>query len=284
MTNIEWILAILAVVVDIKWVLSFIIMWLVYKYALKPIFRDYKTYKTALHSGILLGIFIGMIVPTVAILITYEFNGQLLSEIRTTISLIEGKLDNWVNVAIFFVVLWTAIVALNQYKQNNKKMINTAKWNKKYLAYTQMNDYVKELETIRLDIDKIVIQHKLIKNENHANMSYTDRRRSKKSLTHLEVHDWVCTKKTVTNSSEYCVMKEDGAVLIRNLISIINIYETIAIGIKEDMLDKELIIASLKGVITSNFVFMKPYIDHRRSHHNNPKMGEEWERLYNQIK
>lgn len=169
----------------------------------------------------------------------------------------------------------SAIIALLKYKQDNA-------WNKKHLAYEKISSYVKELEDFRLDIDKAVIEMKAIENESKEIISFTDRRRINSPLTHEEVHKWVCKDTKVSKTSDMCSMSENGVIVIRNLLSIINTYEIIAIGIKSEMLDEDLVRESLEHVIIKNFEFFKPYIEHRRDKHEDKTLAEEWEILYSE--
>jgi len=167
----------------------------------------------------------------------------------------------------------SAIIALLKYKQDNA-------WNKKHLAYEKISFYVKDLEEFRLDIDKAVIKTQAIQNENGEVISFTDRRRIDNPLNHEEVHKWVCKDYQISETSDMCSMTEDGVSIIRNLLSIINTYEIIAIGIKSEMLDETLVKESLEHVIVKNFEFFKPYIEHRRDKHKDKTLAEEWEALY----
>jgi hypothetical protein len=187
------------------------------------------------------------------------------------------SVEHIIKIIAYPFIAGSAVVALLKYKQDNA-------WNKKNLAYEKISVFIKELEEYRLKIDTSIIKEKAIENDNGDIISFTDRKRTNIPLTHDEVHQWVCQDHQVSSELQMCSMTEEGAKIIRNFLSIINIYELIAIGIKNEMLDKALVKESLEHVIIKNFEFFKPYIDHRRTKHDDTTLGDEWELLYKEFK
>jgi len=174
----------------------------------------------------------------------------------------------------------SAVIALFQFKQNTIKHKKDESWNKKHLAFEKISSYIKELEELRLEIDKILVKSQVIKNDNGNIISFTDRRRTQEPLTHEEVHSWVCKNYKVSTTTDMCSMTEEGVIIVRNMLSIINIYELIAIGIKNDILDRELVKEALEHVIVKNYEFFSLYIKHRRDNHSDETLATEWELLH----
>ncbi len=184
-----------------------------------------------------------------------------------------------------------AFIALKQLYQNAKKNEGDREWNTKYLAYTQLNEYVKYLEEKRTLLDELTIEHKLIKVDDKF-ISFSDRRGSRIPLTYEEIHNYVCKQDdngnkivhTQLNGKDIYSMTKEGAEVIRAIISIINTYELISSGVSEGMIQKELILKMIKTAIISNFEFFKEYIEHRRTHHESITFATEWEKLYLELK
>lgn len=242
-------------------------------------------------TGLIMGIFFGIVVAILSIIIlflgfTKEDGNYILEVVRVLFS---G--------GIFLTVI-AAIVQIRQNAKKNEhdkqhnltKLEAERKWKKKYLAYIKINEYVKDLETQRTLLDKVTIENNLIKNNNDKTISFSDRRNFNSPLTFEEVHTWVCEtddKNNIINAdikSDKCATSIHGAIVVRSLISIINTYEMIATGIKQDMLEYDMIVDVMSNSIVSNFEFMKKYIAHRRTKHDNPDLACEWEILYNDIK
>lgn len=186
-------------------------------------------------------------------------------------------------------IFLSVIIAIAQMRQNAKKIKKDEEWNQKYLAYTQMNKFVTQLEKIRTSIDKIVIKEKLIESDNGVYISFTDRKRQNDPLSVEEIHRWICVDKSgtrvnVAKESSMCAMTEHGTIINRNLIAIINTYESIAIGIKQGVLNRCMIEDGLSELIVNNYEFMEKYIKHRREKHENIGFATEWEELYLDIK
>lgn len=200
--------------------------------------------------------------------------------------------EHYVMIISYILISFSAILALLQLKQNAKKNLKEEKWNEKYLAYTKINEYVKHLEKKRTILDKITVEKKLIKNDKGTPISFSDRRNMKKPLDYKEIHSWVCkldkNKCKIVNSSiegkDVYVTTIDGANVIRILLSIINTYELIASGIKKGLLDRDLVLDSLKSSIVKNFEFFESYIKHRREKHDSHDFACVWESLYNELK
>lgn len=184
-----------------------------------------------------------------------------------------------------------AFIALKQLYQNAKKNEGDREWNTKYLAYTQLNEYVKYLEEKRTLLDELTIEHQLIKVDDKF-ISFSDRRGSRIPLTYEEIHNYVCKQDdngnkivhTQLNGKDIYSMTKEGAEVIRAIISIINTYELISSGVSEGMIQKELILKMIKTAIISNFEFFKEYIEHRRTHHESITFATEWEKLYLELK
>ena len=84
--------------------------------------------------------------------------------------------------------------------------------------------------------------------------------------------------------SNKCATSQNGTVVVRSLISIINTYEMIASGIFQDVLSRKIMLDMMGTSIIKNYEFMKDYIEHRRTNHEHPTFATEWEKLYNDIK
>ena len=207
----------------------------------------------------------GLIVGSIVTLVT----------VAVFLSIDMETIEHIIKIIAYPFIAGSAIVAVMKYRQDNK-------WNKKHLAYEKILVYVKELEEYRMEIDKAVIKTKAIERDGKI-ISFTDRRRIKEPLDYKEVHRWVCKDHNVADDSDMCSMTEDGVSIVRNLLSIINTYEMIAIGVKDDMLDRELVRTSMESVIVKNFEFFKRYIIHRREKHEDFSLGVEWEKLYEEL-
>ncbi len=205
----------------------------------------------------------GFIIGSIISIILFVVYGALNIEIAERI----------IKSVTYIFIAGSAVIALLKYNHD-------VKWNKKHLAFEKMSVYINELEELRLNIDKIIVKKKLIENENGEKISFTDRKRTKEPLKFEEVHKWVCNDYNV-DGTDMCSMTKHGVIIIRDLLSIINIYELIAIGIKENILDESLVKESMDNVIMKNFIFFKNYIYHRREKHDDETLGEEWEILYN---
>lgn len=223
-----------------------------------------------------IGIFIGFILS----IFTFIFTES-----------IPRNVEHYVMIISYILISFSAILALFQLRQNAKKDLKEEEWNKKHLAYIKINEYVKSLEQQRTLLDKITVEKKLIKNNKGTPISFSDRRNMKTPLDYKEIHTWVCkhdkNKLKVVNTSieekNIYVTTISGANVIRILISIINTYELIASGIKKGLLDRDLVLDSLKSSIVKNFEFFENYINHRREKHDSHDFACDWESLYNEL-
>lgn len=215
-------------------------------------------------------LFVGLVIGSIITMILIAF--------FTVINL--ESVEHAVKIISYPFIAGSAVIALLQLKHNTEKNKKEESWNKKYLAFEQISKHIKELEELRLALDKTITKNGFIKNEEGNVISFTDRKRTKEPLSHEEVHKWVCKEYNISDKTDMCSMTEDGVAIVRNLLSIINIYELIAIGIKNDILDKNLVKESLENVIVNNYVFFQPYIKHRREKHEDNTLGEEWELLF----
>lgn len=205
---------------------------------------------------------------------------------------IPRDVEHYVMIVSYVLISCSAVLALIQLRQNAKKNLKEEKWNEKYLAYTKINDYIKYLEQQRTLLDKITVKKRLIKNDKGLPISFSDRRNMKIPLDFEEIHNWVCkhdkNKRKIINTSiekkDIFITTIDGAHVVRILLSIINTYEMIASGIKNGMLDRELVLDSLSPSIVSNFTFFENYIKHRRDKHESENFACDWESLYIDIK
>ncbi len=197
-----------------------------------------------------------------------------------------------VQIFAFISVPISAFIALNQYKQTIRKNAKDEAWNSKYQAYVKINEYVKELESKRTLLDELTIKNKMILDSDGKYISYSDRLSLKTPIKPDEIHKWVC-EKNKDNQNEMvmlhqdknlCAMSEDGAKVVRALLSILNTYEMIAIGINEGLLNKEMVLKSIKKSIIFNFEIMQEYILHRRTKHNSKEFAVIWEKLYIELK
>lgn len=207
------------------------------------------------------------------------------------IDVLPKRIEHYVMIVSYILIALSAIIAMFQLRQNAKKNQKEEKWNEKYLAYTKINEYIKDLEKQRTLLDKITVEKKLIINDEGHPISFSDRRTIKKPLHHEEIHDWVCkhddNKCKIVNGScngkDMYITTIDGANVIRAFISIINTYEMIASGIKQGMLNRELVFDSLDSSIVSNFKFFEDYIMHRRKKHDAIDFASDWESLCKEI-
>lgn len=221
------------------------------------------------------------------------FIGFLLSILAfIIIDKLPKDIEHYVMIFSYILIACSAIVALFQLQQNAKKNQKEEQWNQKYLAYTKINEYIKYLEKQRTKLDEITVEKELIKNSAGIPISFSDRRTIKRPLNHEEIHDWVCKHddkkcKIISPSADgkdMYVTTIDGANVVRLLISIINTYEMIASGIKQGMLNKELVLDALDSSIVNNFEFFEDYIKHRRRKHDSIEFACDWENLYKEIK
>lgn len=227
----------------------------------------------------LLGFIVGFIITSAFILFSlyFYFNDKIALEIA--------------KIVFSAGILFSVFIAIFQLRLNFIKNNEDKEWNKRYLAFTKMTDYVKELEELRTQIDEVVVKKQLIKNDNGKPISFTDRKRIKdKPITFKEVHKWVCKHTTdgervqIESENNMCCMTEEGAIITRCLISIINTYEAIAIGVAEEILSKKIIEEGLKNLIINNYIFLEDYIKHRREKHGDIDFGSSWENLYKTFK
>ncbi len=226
---------------------------------------------------VIVGAFVGFLLSILAFLIVDK---------------LPKDVEHYVMILSYILIAFSAIVALFQLQQNIKKNQKEDQWNQKYLAYTKINEYVKYLEKQRTLLDKITVEKELIKNSAGVPISFSDRRTIKRPLNHEEIHDWVCKHdenkcKIISPSidgKDMYVTTIEGANVVRLLISIINTYEMIASGIKQGMLNKELVLDALDSSIVNNFDFFEDYIKHRRRKHDATDFACDWENLSKKIK
>lgn len=197
-----------------------------------------------------------------------------------------------VQIFVFIFVPISALIAFNQFIQTIKKNKQDEQWNEKYQAYSKANEYVKELEIKRTLLDEIIVKNKMIKDSNGNYISFSDRLRTGTKLSPEEVHGWVCEKNTsdevdikkLDSDKDMCATSLHGAKVIRAILTIINTYEMIAIGIYEKILNKDMILEIMQKPIETNFEIMEDYIIHRRTKHENTTFAIKWEELYKEIK
>lgn len=199
-----------------------------------------------------------------------------------------NKLEPIVKTAYYTILSSSAIAAVIYYRRMAKKNIKDEEWNTKYLAFTQINEYIKELEKQRTILDRITVRQKMIKNDNNQYISFSDRLQTKEPIKETEVHEWVCLKKqgqiVPNGTSDKCATSVHGTSVVRALISIINTYELIASGITQEIFNEKLVLNVMDESILKNYEMMEKYIIHRRKDHDNPTFASEWEKLCIKIK
>lgn len=169
----------------------------------------------------------------------------------STISLISAL------IALFAAI--SAVLGLvYQLKSNNE-------WNKRQYALSQVTNNT---------IYSNAIQH-LNKNISYASI--------KDPITLEAIHQYICGNKNWTPGKPMN-LTSDGSEIRDNILRVLNYYETIAIGIKNDIYDENVIKRLLKGNLLKAYHIFSTYIEHRRKDHEAPKAYIDLESLVNEWK
>ena len=181
-------------------------------------------------------------------------------------------------------------------------------WNRRSLAFTELRKYIQELREYRMQLDRLTISNKIINikhfmeatsDQDDKFISFTDRvtfyRKSDdeiRPLTPEELHKWVCQLKSNSNEIEYimdhsgnqiCKTTSIGEKIVHYILSIINTYEHIAIGIRHKVLDKNLVLDELEYAFYINYKFFEKYIKHRRKKHHDEEFATNFEKIAKKI-
>ena len=159
-----------------------------------------------------------------------------------------------------------------------------------------------------MQLDRLTIENKIINikyfmesvsNQDDKFISFTDRvtfyRKSDdeiRPLTPEELHKWVCQSKNNSHDIEYivdhsgnqiCKTTPIGEKIVHYILSIINTYEHIAIGINHKVLDKNLVLDELEYAFYINYKFFEKYIEHRRKKHHDEEFAINFKKIAEEI-
>lgn len=195
-------------------------------------------------------------------------------------------------------IIISFIVAKKQLEANHD-------WNRRSFTSSQLKDFIKQLSSIRDELDRLttpitviedingekkeVIKNEVIKNDESKFINFTDRLLLNKILTADEVHKWVC-KEDPSNPSNYvktaigdgkpCKTTNNGEIIVNNLLEFISIYEQIAVALLNKVFDEQIVSDTLKHPIKKNYEFYKEYIQHRRDKHEDTNFAESFKQMY----
>lgn len=166
-----------------------------------------------------------------------------------------------IQIAILLTLISTFIVAWWQLDKFTTQQKETYFWNKKMLALT-------ELEKTREPIAAA-----LMVMQEHFNYSKRD---ITNPIDYKEIHDKICEKDEQGN----CIgLTEDGRIIRRHIVTVLNKYEYLAAGVNEDMFDIVSIEKLVKSSMINTFKMFQPYINHLRTHHKQDNVCAELEIL-----
>ena len=160
-------------------------------------------------------------------------------------------------------------------------------WNRRSLTAIKLQEYVDKIKDIRHELDTLTSEKEIIK---HATkyISFTDRINffnakdtNARGLDSNEFHNWVGEKDEHDNfvcigdqkGNKTIKTTPDGSLIIHYVTKIINTYESIAINVKYQIFDSDIVEDYLKSSIIKNYKFFEDYIKHQRDEHNSPNFA-----------
>ncbi len=166
---------------------------------------------------------------------------------------LDYKTSDMINILIVSATALTALVAFYQLKANHE-------WNRRHSAMV-------EAEKNR---DKYV---KAVK-ELNKNLNY---REQEDSYSLKEIHRYLCNNENYTENPP---ITDDGKKIKHNIFVILNYYEYLAVGIKNQVFDEKTIKELVKGSLIKANTLFGAYIAHlRKKHTKNKNQFIEMEKL-----
>ncbi len=161
-------------------------------------------------------------------------------------------------------------------------------WNRRSLTAIKLQEYIDKIKDIRQELDNLTSQNEIIKYDGRY-ISFTDRinffnakSTNARGLDSNEFHNWVGEKDPETNQF-VCIVDQkgnktikttpNGSLIIHYVTKIINTYESIAINVKYQIFDSDIVEDYLRSSIIKNYKFFENYIKHQRDEHDSPNFA-----------
>lgn len=192
------------------------------------------------------GLFIGVII--IADMLFFYFYKKMGLSIQDFLTIISIS-----------ILIITALIAFYQLKANHE-------WNRRHSALSQM-----------IQLRPILSRSIIFLNKN---ISYTE---LNNTLSLNEIHHTLCDGDDHTKNPD---ITEQGKQIKHHIFIILNHYEFLAIGVKNNVYDECLIKNSIRGSLIKAYNVFCQYIEHLRTekHSNNKNLFIELERLANKWK
>ena len=220
------------------------------------------------------------------------------------LELAANKLNWYIGLTLASMAISTIAIIISS-NLHKKQLEANHDWNRRSFTSSQLKDFIKQLSSIRDELDRLttpiiviednngekkeITKNEVIKNEEGKFINFTDRLLLNKILTADEVHKWVC-KEDKANSSGYektakgdgkpCKTTNNGEIIVNNLLEFISIYEQIAVALLNKVFDEQIVSDMLKHPIKKNYEFYKDYIQHRRDNHDDTNFAESFKQMY----
>lgn len=135
------------------------------------------------------------------------------------------------------------------------------------------------------EIDKILTniqKNRVILNQH---IDFTNRTKTDIPLDpYQEIHQWICERdkngNLIIENDKQCKMSKNGKEIRTALISIVNSYEQLAIGVYYGAIDEDMAYNAMGYLVRKNYRLFEKYIQHQRVDHKNIDAWEFFEWLY----
>ena len=96
-------------------------------------------------------------------------------------------------------------------------------------------------------------------------------------ISEEEIHKWLCEDENCTG--EFLTLTNNGLKIRKSIMVILNYYEYLAIGIKSNIFDEEVVKEMIQGSLINAYTVFSIYIEHQRKRHERTKAFIELEIL-----
>lgn len=222
---------------------------------------------------------------------------------NTTIMALElatNKLNWYIGLTIASMAISTiAIIISIRYNRKNlenssnlhkKQLEANHDWNRRSFTTSFLKDVVNELSQTRKKLDELTCPSKqVIKDANGEYINFSTWREANKKLLPSTLHEWVCEekdenyKRVAKADYDPCITKQEREEIVINILHLINIYEQIAAALKNNVLDKDILLELMKNPIKSNYELWEDYIKHRIEVHHDINLGKSFKWIYEEF-